>query len=184
MKSYAYKSSKCRINRCHFDLHCALEKFTFVSLSVAVVARRSDVHHQTRPDLIDGVSRWGSVPSPSPLIPPTRLRKLHSISGEVKRHFCESFSCCSKQLVWLQADQYLASLPLLAGEMMRHEKLWHWLGPGGAARVLVSERNGRAINSAGLLCRVIVKCWQGWAARIKRLTNAIVIALFDFNRWN
>lgn len=42
-----------------------------------------------------GLNGWcqqrGSLPSPSPLIPPTRLQKLHSISGEAKRHFCKEF---------------------------------------------------------------------------------------------
>lgn len=40
-----------------------------------------------------------------------------------------------------------------------------------------SQRKGPAINSAGLLCCVIVKRWQGKAACIKRLTNGIIIAL-------
>ncbi len=111
-----------------------------LSPSVAVEACGSDVRCQTRPDIMDGVSRGDHCHLP----PHSSLQQAYKncTPSPVKPRgtSARSFSCCSKQLVWLQADQYLASLPLLAREMMRHEKLWHWLGPGGGAWVLVSEK--------------------------------------------
>lgn len=81
-----------------------------------------------------------------------KVTKKHSPSlamprGTSSRTFARRF----KALVWLQTDRYLAPFPLLAQGMMRCLELWHWLGPGGGAWVLLM-RNGHPINSAGLLC--------------------------------
>ncbi len=151
-----------------------------LSPSVAVEACGSDVRCQTRPDLMDGVSRGDHCH----LAPHSSLQQAYKncTPSPVKPRgtSARSFSCCSKQLVWLQADQYLASLPLLAREMMQHEKLWHWLGPGGGAWVLVLREMVLLLTQLASSAVVIVKRWQGRAARIKRLTNAIIIAPLRF----
>lgn len=141
-----------------------------LSPSVAVEAGGSDVCCQTRPDLMDGVSRGDQCHLPPHSFLQQGYKNCTPSPVKPRGTSARSFSCCSKQLVWLQADQYLASLPLLAREMMRQEKLWHWLGPGGGCLsiglrervLLLTQLASSAVSllNAGKEKQLVLNGWQ------------------------